>query len=190
MKLETPRLILREWRNSDLKDLVEGLGDLAVAKWLAFVPHPYTSKHAAAWLDCCAANAKSRPRRSYDFAIVLKSESKVIGGVSLDSIDHLHGTAGGGIWLNAEYQSRGYGTEALAARNEFAFERLKLRRIENGFLRGNRPSRKMLGRLGYRMEGVRRKRFICMADGIPKDECVMALLKEDWQGIGRYLSGS
>jgi RimJ/RimL family protein N-acetyltransferase len=182
MKLETERLILREWRRSDLDDLVEGLGNFAVAEWLAFVPHPYTRSHANAWFDYCAIGAKKRPRRSYDFAIVLKSEAKVIGGVSLDCIDRLHGTAGGGIWINAKYHHQGYGTEAFTARLVFAFERLQLRRIENGFLRGNGGSRRMLEKLGYKMEGVKRKRFLCLADRKLKDECLMALLKEDWRG--------
>jgi len=182
MKLETKRLTLREWQTSDVDDLMRGLGHLSVAQWLAFVPHPYTRRHATAWLDYCAANAKKRPRRSYDFAIALKSKAKVIGGLSLDRIDRFQGTAGGGIWINAEYQNRGYGREAFAARLEFAFERLKLRRIENGFLQGNRASRKLLEGFGYEPEGVRRKGCRCMADGKLKDECLMALLKENWHG--------
>jgi ribosomal-protein-alanine N-acetyltransferase len=143
MRLETERLILREWRRSDLDDLVAGLGDLAVAKWLASVPNPYTRRHGLAWLDYCVISAKQRRRRSYEFAIVLKSEWRVIGGTSLDCIDRKHGTAGGGIWLNAKYHNHGYGTEAFGARLDFAFERLRLRRIENGYLLGNRASRNM-----------------------------------------------
>ncbi len=180
MRLETERLLLREWRRSDLDALVEGLGDVSVAKWLASVPHPYTRRHALAWLKYCATTAKARPRRSYEFAIVLKSESKVIGGVSLDQIDQNHGTAGGGIWLRAGFHNRGYGTEAFTARLNFAFGRLRMRRIENGYFLGNHASRKMLERVGYKREGVARKRYRSMADGKLKDECLMALLKDDW----------
>ena len=180
MKLETKRLTLREWHNSDIDDLVEGLDDLAVAQWLAFVPHPYTRSHGALWLQSCIASAAKVPRREYHLAIVLNSEAKVIGGVSLDAIDFQHGTAGGGMWLNTKYHNRGYGTEAFAARLRFAYEELRLRRIENGFLQGNAASCKMMQKLGYKWEGLKRKRFICMADGKPKDECIMAVLREDW----------
>jgi ribosomal-protein-alanine N-acetyltransferase len=183
MRLETERLILREWRRSDLDALLDGLGNPAVAKWLASVPSPYTSRHAMAWLDYCSTSTKARPRRSYEFAVVLKSESKVIGGVSLDRIDRNHGTAGGGIWINARFHNHGYGTEAFAARLEFAFERLGLRRIENGFFHGNRASHKMLKGLGYKREGVARKRFLCLADGKLKDEYLMALLRDEWRGV-------
>src|ERR1700722_1778962 len=149
MKLKTKRLTLREWQNSDLDDLVEGLGDFTVAQWLAFVPHPYTRNHGASWIHSRITSAAKMPRREYHLAIVLDAEAKVIGGVSLDGIDFQHGTAGGGIWLNAHYHNGGYGTEAFAARLGFAFDELNLRRIENGFLQGNEASRKLLEKLGY-----------------------------------------
>jgi [ribosomal protein S5]-alanine N-acetyltransferase len=182
MRLETKRLILREWKARDVADLVEGLNDIKVARWLAFVPHPYTNQDARKWIARCRGiAAKGRNRSCYDFAIELKSERKVIGGVSLERINRFHGTAGGGIWINANYHGQGVGSEAWAAKIQFAFERLKLRRLENGFFRGNRASLRMQQALGYKLEGVRRKAMRCMADGKFKDECITALLKEQWK---------
>ena len=76
----------------------------------------------------------------FAFAIVLKSEKKVIGGVGLDGINYSQGTAGGGIWINEKYHGRGYGTEAYTARINFAFGKIDLRRIENGYFKGNKGS--------------------------------------------------
>jgi len=144
MRLETKRLILREWEKGDVEDLVEGLNNLSVAKWLAFVPHPYIEKDAKMWIRSCVKNAKAgTDRQSYEFAIELKSEGKVIGGVSLNKISTFHGTAGGGIWLNARYKAKGYGHEAFEEKIRFAFEKLKLRRLENGFFNRNRASLNM-----------------------------------------------
>ena len=42
--LETKRLILRDWDENDIDDLVEGLNNIEVSKWLAYVPHPFTKK--------------------------------------------------------------------------------------------------------------------------------------------------
>jgi len=181
MKLETKRLILREWKRSDVGDLVEGLNHLGVSRWLAFVPHPYTTKDAEKWIEHCVANArKGKDRASYEFAIELKSERKVIGGVNLDRISRVHGTAGGGVWLNKKFQGRGYGTEAFGERIRFAFEELKLRRLENGFFKGNPASLKMQIRFGYKIEGVKRKAYRCLADGKLKDECITGLLRNEW----------
>jgi ribosomal-protein-alanine N-acetyltransferase len=180
MKLETGRLILREWNKKDINDLVEGLNDYRVSKWLPSVPHPYTKKDAKKFINHCKQNAKSK-NRGYYFAVELKSEKKVIGGINVDKINKFNGTGGGGFWINARYHKHNYGTEALAAKIKFAFDKLKLRRLESGFLKGNVPSLKLQKKFGYKVEGLRRKGFKCKADGKLKDEYITSLLKEDWK---------
>jgi len=181
MRLETARLILREWSPKDIPDLIDGLNDLNVSKWLAFVPHPYTQQDAERWIQhCISISQDSGERSDYELAIVLKPEHKVIGGVSLRRISRLHGTAGGGIWVNAKYQGKGYGSEALGEKIRFAFEDLGLRRLENGFFEGNAASLAMQERFGYKLEGEKRKAYRCMADGEFKDESITGLLREDW----------
>ena len=183
MRLEIKRLILRDWVKADTDDIVEGLNNLEVAKWLT-VPHPYTLKHAEEFISRCvdeAANGKDRI--SYDFAIELKSEQKVIGGLTLGKISMMHGTAGGGIWVNSNYQGHGYGAEAFGERIRFAFEDLELRRLDNGYFEGNVSSLKMQEKFGYKVEGMRRKAFHCMADGEVKHEYITGLLVEEWKRV-------
>ena len=181
MVLETKRLILRDWELADAHDLVSGLNNIEVSQWLAFVPYPYTLADAESWIRFClqySNNDKDRP--FYHFAIELKSEQKVIGGVSLDKISRQQGTAGGGVWLNADYHHQGYGSEAFGKRIEFAFDQLQLRRLENGYFKDNEPSFKMQQKFGYQVEGKRRKSFVCMANGQIMDEMITGLLKEEW----------
>jgi RimJ/RimL family protein N-acetyltransferase len=181
-RLETARLILRQWIPDDIPDLIEGLNDLSVSRWLAFVPHPYTQQHAERWIQHCASLAQKEGERSdYEFAIVLKAGHMVIGGVSLSRISRLHGTAGGGIWVNPRYQGQGYGSEAFAEKIRFAFQDLGLRRLENGSFAGNSASLAMQERFGYKLEGTKRQAFRCIADGEFKDECITGLLREDWK---------
>lgn len=182
MQLETKRLILRDWNRKDIDDLVEGLSNYKVSKWLALVPYPYTKKDAHEWINYCKQNSKSK-NRNYYFAIELKSERKVIGGIGIDKINKFHGIGGGGFWINAKYHGQGYGTEALAAKLDFAFNKLGLRRLESGFFKGNKPSLNLQKKFGYKVEGLRRKGFKCKADGKLKDEYITALLKEDWKQL-------
>jgi len=70
--------------------------------------------------------------------------------------------------------------EAFTEKIRFSFEDLGLRKLENGFLPGNESSRAMQKRLGYIIEGRRRKKYYCMADGELKDEIITGLLKEEW----------
>jgi len=182
LRLETARLVLRDWTPADIPALIEGLNDLSVSRWLAFVPYPYTREAAESWLFYCTQlSEKGRDRDHYEFAIELKAEQKVIGGVSLTRVSRLHGTAGGGIWLNARYQGHGYGTEAFGEKIRFAFVDLHLRRLENGFFKGNAASFAVQQHFGYQLEGERRQAYRCMADGTLQDECITGLLKEEWK---------
>lgn len=172
--IETDRLILRQYKLSDVDDIVEGLNNLNVSKWMAFVPYPYTKEDAIKYIT------NSIEKNLYNFAIVLKSENKVIGSTQISNISTDHGTAGGGIWINEKYQGHGYGTEAWGARIKFAFENLGLRRLENGYFKDNISSFKMQEKFGYKNEGIKRKKFISMVTGNIEDEYITGLLKEEW----------
>ena len=177
MEIESKRLILRNWKDEDVNDLVQGLNNIEVAKWMAGVPYPYTEKDAKNFIE----QAKKQDEKiKISLAIVLKENNKVIGGTEIRNINKKDGTAGGGIWLNEKYQKNGYGTEAFSAKIKFCFEELGLRRIENGYFKGNDKSHNMQLKLGYKDEGVRRKKFFCLATNEYVDECVTGLLKEEF----------
>lgn len=177
MKIESKRLILRSFEDKDVNDLVEGLNNIEVSKWMAGVPFPYTEEDAKNFIEGAKKNEENV---KIALAIVLKENNKVIGGTEIRNINKKDGTAGGGIWLNEKYQKNGYGTEAFSARNKYCFDVLKLRRIDNGYFKGNEKSRKMQLKLGYKDEGIRRKAFLSLATNEYMDECITGLLKEEF----------
>jgi hypothetical protein len=61
MKLETERLILREPKISDWKDIVEGLSDVEIAKNLIKVKYPYTKRDALE--NIISKNGKRKKRK-------------------------------------------------------------------------------------------------------------------------------
>jgi len=178
MIIDGERILLRSWEDKDVNDLVEGLNNINVSKWLSTVPYPY-SKHDA---EGFIRYTKYLDKSSDDImlAIVLKENDKVIGGTSIESINKRHGTAGGGIWINEKYQKNGYGTEAFVMKIKYAFEKLGLRRMESGYFSGNDQSEKMQKKLGFQNEGIRRKRFFCLATDEYVDECITGLLREEF----------
>ena len=177
--IETERLILRQWNINDIDDIVEGLNNINITKWLAGAPFPYTIEDAKHFVQ------KTIDNDLYNFAIVLKSENKAIGGTQLTNVNLTNGTAGGGIWINEKYQGFGYGTEAFSARIKYAFEVLGLRRLDNGYFKDNEKSHKMQLKLGYKDEGIRRKCFISKATGKIEDEYLTGLLKEEFVEYNR-----
>lgn len=177
MIIESERLILRCWEDKDVFDLVEGLNNINVSKWMSTVPYPYTENDAKSFIEMTKNQDKSI---RISLAIVLKENNKVIGGTEITNINKKDGIAGGGIWLNETYQKNGYGTEAFSTKIKYCFDILGLRRIENGYFLGNENSKKMQEKLGYKYEGLRRKRFFCLATNEYIDECITGLLKEEF----------
>lgn len=183
MIIESKRIILRNWEEKDIDELIEGLNNINVSKWLAAVPYPYTKKDAEEFITY--AKLSEEDSKDLMLAIVLKENNKVIGGTSIQCINKKDGTATGGIWLNEKYQKNGYGTEAFSTRVKYCFEILGLRRLENGYFANNEKSKKMQEKLGYKYEGIRRKKYLCLATNEYVDECITGLLKEEFIEINK-----
>ncbi len=89
MKIESKRIILRNWEDDDVEDIVEGLNNLEVAKWMAGVPFPYTENDAKNFIERAKNNDENT---KIALAIVLKENNKVIGGTEIRNINKKDGT--------------------------------------------------------------------------------------------------
>jgi RimJ/RimL family protein N-acetyltransferase len=181
MKIETERLILRPITKKDKKDLIEGIGNIEISKYLLTVPYPYAEKDADWWINHCNEKWKEESPSSYEFVIELKSEKKMIGGTGLSHVDEYHGTAELGYWLAAKYHGKGYGSETLKAILDFAFNKLRLRRIEAKVYTHNEPSYKLLEKFGFKREGLCRESVKCKASGKIESDYMYALLKKEYK---------
>ncbi len=181
MILETKRLILRKPQKSDWKDLVEGVGEYDVAKMLLMVPHPYGKKDADTYIKTVIKRWAQKVQNDYTFFIELKSEKKVIGAIGIHRINIFSGTGTTGSWINKKYWRNGYMTEVKIVLNDFAFNKLKLRRLNSEVFAGNKASNATQSKMGYKLEGTMRKAARCKASGEIHDENTYGLLKEDWK---------
>ena len=171
--------MLRKPRISDWKDIVEGVGDLELSKMTKGIPYPYKKKDALDWIK--KSIGKWNKGESYAFYLELKSEKKVIGCISLSKANLFQGTATTGSWINKKYWKKGYITEAKIAANDFAFNKLKLRRLNSSVFTDNIASNKTQQKMGYELEGMRRKYVKSLATGKIHDDNMYGLLKEDWK---------
>jgi ribosomal-protein-alanine N-acetyltransferase len=179
MKLETKRLILRKPNIKDIDDVYEGISEYDVAKRLSGVPYPYIKKGGIDWIK--RAIKSWNKKEKYHFLIELKSEKKVIGCMSLVEINNWNGTAKTGSWINKKYWRNGYIKEAKIAVNDFAFNELKLRRLESPVFSDNEASNATQKKMGYKLEGVKRKAVKSKTTGKIYDINIYGLLKEDWK---------
>jgi [ribosomal protein S5]-alanine N-acetyltransferase len=179
VKLETERLILRKPKISDANELKEGLNDLQISKYLAGVKHPYSQKDAKDWIKHCLKEWKKRKKETYFFFIELKSEKKLIGAIDIKKAKEWIGVTGS--WINKNYHRKGYISEAKIAINEFAFNELKLKKLETETGDDNLASQLTQEAMGYKKEGIRLKHLKSLATGKIHDAHLYGLFKKDWK---------
>ena len=94
-----------------------------------------------------------------------------------------------GYWVSERFAGRGITPTAVAMATDTAFEQFGLHRMEICIRPENRASLRVVQKLGFRYEGVRR-RYIHI-DGDWRDHLAFALVKEDVpQGVlARWLAG-
>lgn len=179
MKLETRRLILRPPKKDDWRDIVEGVGDIDVARNLLVVPHPYHKKDALNFIKHCIKANKEDPNHN-NFFIELKSEGKVIGQTGVGPSHDDKTVAVTGSWINKNYWRKGYVLEAKVPVLDLIFNKLKYRKIETAAYTDNSASNGMSRALGFKLEGTKRRSVTCRADGRVHDENLYGMFKKDW----------
>lgn len=181
MILETKRLILRKPKLNDWENLLNGIGDYDISKMLQRVPYPYHKKDALTYISKTIKQWKEKKPSEYNFFIELKSEKKIIGAIGIHRIDYFSGVGSTGSWINKKYWRNGYMTEAKIALNDFAFNQLKLRRLQCGVYSTNKASNATQIKIGYKLEGVKMRCLKNKTSGRIHDENMYGLLREDWK---------
>jgi len=100
----------------------------------------------------------SEEGRQHCFGIFLKSNDELLGDVSLFQINR--GALQSclvGYTLDKEHNGNGYATEAVSLAVKFAFDELKLHRIEAGVMPENVGSIRVLEKVGFHKEGIAQK---------------------------------
>ena len=184
MVIETKRLILRPFLETDAADVYEYLKEPAVNCFAGMKLHS---------LDEAREEMKKRlGETEYYFAITLKEGSKVIG--EIDAYPEAGEPHAGedAAWdtfspcwmLNDAYQGQGYAFEAAQAFFDYLFSQKGARRIYAYTEDYNLASQHLCEKLGMRREGVFLEfiSFVNDPDGTPRYENTMqyAILKKEW----------
>ncbi len=181
MRIETKRLILRPPVEEDWRDIVAGVSDLAVSRMLLAVPHPYNESDANEFIERTIKRWNEEPQTDYTFFLESKQSGKVIGSSGLHKVDRFNGTVSTGSWIRRDHWRQGYILEAKIPILDFAFDSLKLRRIETCAFAENIASQAMSEKLGFTREGVCKAASRSRATDEIHDEIHYGLFHEDWQ---------
>ena len=145
--LNTERLILREWRESDSCDLYEYAKSDLVGPNAGWKPHKSE--------DESKEIIKMFINNNDTYAIVLKSENKVIGGIGLhnrkpdEKLCNLEQREIGYV-LSPTYWGNGYVPEAVNYLLDYAFNELDLDLIWCGHFDFNNNSKRVNEKCGFK----------------------------------------
>jgi len=145
-KLETERLILRLWQETDVDDMFEYASDAQVGPNAGWPVHEN--------LETSNRIIKNFITNGDVYAIVLKSENKVIGSLGVherypdESLKDLKQREIGYV-LNPKYWGRGIMPEAVKHVIKHCFEELNLDLIWCGYFSFNEKSKSVVHKCGF-----------------------------------------
>lgn len=146
MILETERLILRPWEESDAESLYEYARDPDVGPIAGWPPHRSIDESREV-----IRNVLSAPEA---YAICLKADRRPIGAIQLKLNGRTDMTDRDdecelGYWLAKPFWGQGLMTEAVREVLRHGFEDLGMRKIWCGYYEGNTRSKRVQERCGF-----------------------------------------
>ena len=176
--LETERLLLRRWKESDAEEaFAHWMNDPDVTKYLTWAPHgdiEVTRALLGMW------ERESNEPHIYKWAIVLKEGNVLIGDISVLRADEFQECGEIGYCMGKAWWGKGIMTEALSEVLRYCFEEVGFFRINGSHAAENIGSARVMEKCGLVYEGTRRKFFRCPTTGERVDIVDRGILREEY----------
>lgn len=155
LRLETERLILRDFEESDWQAIHSYASDPEVVRFAQWGPNSETDTKN--FIQRTISSQQEEPRQAFELAVILKSDNRLIGscGLYLSSEQNREGFIG--YCFHRDFWGRGYATEAAKAILGFGFQQLGLHRIFATCDPENLRSARVLEKIGMQREGYLRE---------------------------------
>lgn len=176
MTIETERLILRPWEESDAESLYEYAKDPRVGPIAGWPVH--TSVENSMEIIRTVFSAEET------YAVCLKSDNKAIGSVGLMPPAHTAAEVSAteleiGYWIGVPFWGNGYIPEAVKALQKRAFEDLGCTALWCGYYDGNEKSKRCQEKCGFRYHHTEENKPCELMNDI-RTEHYSYLTKEEW----------
>lgn len=188
MRLETERLILRPWEDSDAEDLYIYATDPDVGPITGWPMHKSIDESCDV-----IKNVLNGPEA---YAICLKEDGRAIGDIELELNGHTAMTDRDdecelGFWLGKQFWGRGIMPEAANELLRRAFEDLGMQKVWCGYYDGNNKSRRVQEKCGFKYQCTNENVDVPLMHE-KRTEHIYMMTKEDWMAMHRktiYLAG-
>lgn len=153
MIIETERLILRHWQESDAEDLFKYASDPDVGPIAGWNPHKSVEESRE-----IISTVFSAPET---YAVVLKSTGKPVGCCGIMTVESLHSNemqqaeAEIGYWIGKPYWGLGLIPEAVKVLLNQCFNELDIKTVWCGHYDGNSKSKRVIEKSGFQFDHIK-----------------------------------
>ncbi len=176
MKIETERLLLREFKRADWSTVYEYQNDPRYLQYYAWAER--NKRDVEHFVEMFIEQQQESPRTKYQLVVELKKDSQLIGNCGIRMRSHAAEEADIGFEIAPAHWGQGLATEAANAMVAFGFTQLKVHRVSSWCIAENAASGRVLEKLGLRQEGRLRENEYFKARWW--DTLLYAILRDDW----------
>ena len=175
--ITTDRLILRRFEYSDDDSMLKNW--IADEKIQSMYSEPvYSTKEEVKELLDKYIGSYERPDY-YRWAVIEKASGECIGQIAYFLVDSKNHFAEIEYCIGAEFQCRGYATEATKAVIAFGFDRINLHKVQICTKTINKPSRRVIEKCGFTYEGTLRDYFFMNGEYVGRH--YFSILREEYE---------
>ena len=170
-------ITLQPYQVSDIDSLYEAVRE-SVSEMFEWMPwcHPeYSIEESRTWIE--SQPDKWEKGEEYNFAISYNTGGLYLGGCGLRVIDRNIGIANLGYWVMTSQTKKGIATAATLLLTRFAFNELRLNRVEITVAVDNQASLRVAEKAGATKEGILRNKVI--KKDTPCDAVMFSLIPQD-----------
>lgn len=172
MLVENKSVYLRSPQIKDIPSVLQSINNKGI-RYLTGTTMTFTFEQIERHMEKC----KSDDSR-VDFVVCLQETDEVIGEGAILEIEKENELGYYRIALFPEFIGKGYGTEVTKLAVDYAFDVLKLNRLQLEVYTHNPRAQRSYEKAGFKKEGIRKQ--VVKWEDTYFDEVIMAVLREDW----------
>ncbi len=175
--IETERLILRKFEYSDCEAVFKNWASDEKVQMMYSEPTYSTLEETKGLLEKYIGNYSREDY--YRWAVIYKENGECIGQIAYFLVDSKNHFAEIEYCIGAQFQRRGYATEAAKAVIAFGFDKMNLHKVQICCKTINAPSRKVIEKCGLTYEGTLRDYFFM--DGQYVGRHYFSILRDEYE---------
>lgn len=178
MYLQSERLILRNFVESDLEPFLSYRNDPMVAKYQGW-GIPYSRDKGQAFILSMLGKVDLKQDSWIQFAVALKDSNQLVGDLGCYIKKDDERQARIGFTLDSKHWRKGYITEIIPHLLDYLFEEMNIHRVAADCDVENIASQRTLEKLGFRKEAHFIESYL--VDGLYASEYFYGMLQREWQ---------